>query len=284
MNIKKFSFIVFCFHPSSLLLSLADEWRNSTRSVSSTGETSTQYSRTNSTGETSTHHLRREAPPSSKIRNGEKAGKDEFPYIVAIGHQNNSIIYSAGVIVGPKWILTAEHVIRQGMADRKHQITLNYGNRVSDIENGTKYQVSEYFCPKDYGGDIGLMKLKEAIPLNQEPHKFQKINMIGSNHKLSQEINMTVVGWGYINISKEYPVEYAIGAEASNLMKVDIQLRPDNECRSYSRFSAPKHFCTTGEERGTCKGDSGGPVVIKNGNSSGDTLIGLVSGGSGYCE
>ncbi|XP_074603956.1 hypodermin-A-like [Brevipalpus obovatus] len=272
MNFRKSILIVFCFRLSSSLYSHDDEHKNSSKSVNSTDENSVQ-------------HPKKDPPTGSKIRNGVKAKKDEFPYIVAISHSNNpNQIYGAGTIVGPEWILTADHVLRIGLKEGMHYVTPKYDNKVSEVEKGKKYQVLEYFCPKDTRADIGLMKLKETLPLNQEPYKFEKIHMIESNRKLDPHKNITVVGWGYLGYNTSRGDTLPEPTDASDLMTTDVQLRPDSECSSYSHFLDSKHFCVTGTSRGTCRGDSGGPVVIKNGSNPGDMLIGVVSGGSRYCN
>lgn len=263
--------IVFYFL-SSFFHSQADDGDYSNKSVNPTQEGSSQ-------------HSKKEPPIGSKIRNGVKAGKDEFPYIVAVSHSNNpNEIYSAGVIIDSKWILTAEHVMRQGRTRGQHYITPNYDNKASGTGRRKRYAVVGYFCPKGREGDIGLMELRQEIPFNQDPFKFQKIQMIDSNRKLDPKRKITVAGWGFMNISFPLGPQYPEGASPSDLMKTDVQLRPDSDCSSHPYFNAPKLFCTTGQIQGTCNGDSGGPLVIKNGGNSGDILVGLVSGGGQYCK
>ncbi|XP_074604144.1 trypsin-like [Brevipalpus obovatus] len=227
--------------------------------------------------------------PSLRVVGGDLAGKDEFPYIVSISDTSDKkFVYAGGVIIAPQWILTAYHVVEYAVKKMKAHIlaTPKYNNRQSVIKFLKKYRGIEYYCPPEgdfVGGDIALVKLAEKIPLNRKPHVFKKIEMIKAGQQISPRQTLTVAGWGAYKMFKVvWPIGIPVPAEM--LMKADIKIRPDKECYKNFLFihSAPKKFCTLGSKKSSCKGDSGGPVVMRQGGK--EILVGIASASTALCE
>lgn len=217
-------------------------------------------------------------PISQRIIGGERAGQNEFRYIVAISDTLNREFNGAGAIIAPQWILTAWHVFDAATKKRGANmlVTPKYDNRASVNRHKKRYIASEYFCPRRGGffnGDLTLVKLREPIPLNRNPYRFDRIQMIEADRRLDLRRKVTIVGWGRDKLHSYVPSEF--------LLKVDVNVTPNRQCQY-----APGKFCTIGgkfgQTQGSCHGDSGGPVVIRNGNS--DILVGLVSGGADTCQ
>lgn len=232
-------------------------------------------------------------PKPSPIIDGEKAGKEEFPYIVSISDSKMLPEFglAGGVIVGSEWILTAYHVVRDIVGSGKAEIliTPKYGNERKDLENQTRkrYHGKEYFCPPDTGfhkNDLALVRLKESIPLNQEPYKFEKIQIIEADKRLDDKQRLTIAGWGAQKmIHIFWPVGFPVVSDY--LLKAEIEVRPDSVCYEnfWFLYSAPGKFCASSKGQDSCMGDSGGPVVLRNGKS-GDILVGIISSGSPLCK
>ncbi|XP_074604121.1 kallikrein-4-like [Brevipalpus obovatus] len=222
-------------------------------------------------------------PKPSTIYNGEIAGKYEFPYIVAISNVTlETYLYAAGVIINSKWIITAKHVARNGYLGDGIVVTPKYDNERTNLKEKLKYLVIDYFCPQhSVFADIALMKLKKELPLERGPTKFKKIRLIQANHRLHTNEIVTVAGWGFVNATKgPGPIS---GTVSNDLRKADIKVRPEGECAPYDRFSSPEKFCSSGDSKGVCYGDSGGPVVIRGESPSKDILVGIVTGGGKRC-
>lgn len=268
MDVTKLMVRVFCVHALLLMHHTIDGGLNK----------SVGWNLRNFTHEMEELKTTQTIPSGSYIIDGQKAGKEEFPYIVALSAEaEEEYIFGAGVIIEPQWVVTAHHLIESSYARYKSGLLVipKYDNRRSIMKKKKKYQVAKYFCSKDRDGDLALIKLREPIPLNQEPHRFDKIEMIEGDRKLNPKTQIIIIGWGLTE--SEHPAEH--------LMKVDAQVKPDGECSLYTLFHGPKHFCATdgsGGIKGSCRGDSGGPVIVRD--KSKDTLIGIVSGGSPDCR
>ncbi|KAH9409326.1 hypothetical protein TYRP_010329 [Tyrophagus putrescentiae] len=92
---------------------------------------------------------------------------------------------------------------------------------------------------------------------------------------------ITVQGWG----------QTSSGTTSEWLMRAKLRVNNFEQCRKVwatdgQPVLAGSMFCASGEQQSSCKGDSGGPVVISSPDDNGDgieKLVGVVSWGSRYC-
>jgi secreted trypsin-like serine protease len=95
----------------------------------------------------------------------------------------------------------------------------------------------------------------------------------------------TVVGWGNIDASKYYQ------AISNVLMEVSLNVVPNNKCslagwfslfyKSYDSLITENMLCAKAAEGGSCKGNSGRPLVIRGGGGDLDVQVGAVLLGIG---
>lgn len=168
-----------------------------------------------------------------------------------------------------KWIVTARHVVlnEERTKIENIEVTPKYNNEVEKILSTKlkRYRISKVFCtPADDDEDISLVKLSESIPLDKY---FEKIPI---HDKMNWSSGILIAGWGFMKKDKF--------AYAKTLQKGHLRhkSKPCPDCKVLEI----DHY----REGGACKGDSGGPAVIRNKGTSSDELIGIVSRGQVSCR
>jgi chymotrypsin len=133
----------------------------------------------------------------------------------------------------------------------------------------TEIKVHEDYDGEKIINDVGLIKLPEAVTLNDVikpvtlPSKADASNtFIGETARVS--------GWGLTN---------GYDDEISDVLNyVDVKVISNQECEEDFGSLLSSILCTSGDEyTGSCRGDSGGPLVID------DVQIGVVSFGTNLC-
>ncbi|PVU85438.1 hypothetical protein BB559_007024 [Furculomyces boomerangus] len=177
-----------------------------------------------------------------------------------------------GVLLSDEWVVTAAHCVHKSNLE---DIRVHYG---STFYESMKHEIAKTikihpdFSYSDFLNDIALIKVQNSIdPNDAKPIKIYK-NEISENQTLS------VVGWGITDPDSDY---------SKVLMETSEKTISKEKCKEiYSAFDGEyaKNVICTGDlnGKGSCYGDSGGPLFIKT--ESGDYLVGIVSNGSAKDE
>ncbi|CAI5784511.1 complement factor I [Podarcis lilfordi] len=214
-----------------------------------------------------------------RIVGGFTAGKDEFPWQVAIKDERTTV-NCGGVYIGGCWVLTAAHCVRENRA-HTYQVWTGMLNTV--VQEGiieafqvVKVIVHEKYNTKTYENDIALMEMKPkdtnsptCYPVDSSPvcvpwskYMFKgghqcKVSGWGLNEEFSRQFGLK---WGYIylmeNCSEIYGNRYFEGMECAGTHDGSVD---------------------------SCKGDSGGPLVCFDSNNVG-YVWGVVSWGENCGE
>ncbi|XP_066255147.1 transmembrane protease serine 9-like [Euwallacea similis] len=237
---------------------------------------------------------------NNRITNGEDAFLNEFPWMALLRYSSGNKLrfLCGGTIINKNYILTAGHCITNLGSKRLVSVRVGEYDLLNDIDcevvNKTRkcnppvqdVMVEEALFHPQYGkgslgNDIGLIRvstinlnatnaLPVCLPLGKERTKEYSAGFI--------------TGWGVTNTTT--------GATANILQKVRLPVADWNTCaRSYLEAESIKltqnQVCMGGlPGKDSCKGDSGGPMVVPTFNDYYEAIYvqqGIVSFGPRIC-
>nr|XP_039269682.1 A disintegrin and metalloproteinase with thrombospondin motifs gon-1-like isoform X5 [Styela clava] len=212
--------------------------------------------------------------PSSPIVGGTISEPNKWPWMVFIRLSGNT--QCGGCLISSEWILTAAHCLERHSVE-EIVIGSNY-NDGSDtnaiVRKLDRKCCHENFDRKSWENDICLVKLSSSVNFTKN---VESIDLPRSRSKMSDNSVCTVLGWGLNEHQKLLP-----GLHEANVAVINLQ-----QCREwYARDMVQipvTHFCAGNVSGGadTCAGDSGGPLIHKQGDKY--ILRGITSFGAKVC-
>ncbi|XP_039754063.1 CLIP domain-containing serine protease 14D-like [Pararge aegeria] len=224
-----------------------------------------------------------------RIAGGKETELDQFPWTVLLKMtfkrgNKMSVFNCGGSLISRRYVLTAGHcVFEQGAVLTGINVTLaeydkrtfprdckyDLGRKPKCIDNVLMFAEEVILHPQyddeQLHNDIALVRLQGYAPYTRfiRPICLPPINI--DNDDLSN-LPLAVAGWGrngkYVSPIKQSTV---------------VHLVPHDQCQEAYRYLSNSHLCAagrTGED--TCKGDSGGPLMMLFRESY--YVIGVVSG------
>jgi trypsin len=221
-------------------------------------------------------------PGGPTIVNGDPADEGEYPAQAFldfdIDGDGEREWYCGGTLVAPTKILTAAHCATDDFNNElpatavtvylgdnnRDEFTGAHAYGVSDVDVHSSYDF-DFPDPPTY--DVAMLTLSRLAP--QQP-----LRVVGSDEtaKWAPGVTSTIIGWG--------DTEY-FGPDSRVLLEAQVPLVSDEQCASdYGNdFDPETMVCAYDGEHDTCNGDSGGPLMVPDGQTL--VLAGITSWGEG---
>jgi len=267
--------------------------------------------------------------PPSNIIGGRKTFPGKYPYTGLVGFKDNDEIrwQCGGTLINRWYVVTAAHChtedspiysVRLGewrvQEDEKQDCNIQktfclpeVQDFIIDRENVFVHENYEKVVP--FRNDIALIKLPRAAELNDGvqlvclpiniPYTIRNLKVDNLRDGLTDKY-ATVVGWGYTSYDPYKGSNQGdfsrvgVAEEWQQQLQVPILTKENCTDKFKGRFTPDKTQICAGGELGkdSCKGDSGGPLYMKQVTYSGRPisddfepvyLMGIVSFGSKKC-
>jgi secreted trypsin-like serine protease len=230
------------------------------------------------------------AGPQPAIVGGVEAAPGEFPFMAAIFRRETSgelRQFCAGTIVNARWVLSAAHCYFDELGRQDvlaADLTVVVGRRRLSSDTGQALEVGEIvahpeFDPARFDSDLALLRLAAAIDLEGEgevavvdlPDAEEEATLAPPG-ALAQ-----ATGWGDTNNS---------GVTSDLLLKVGLPIVSAVSCRNFwgVRTISDNMICAgDSADEDTCRGDSGGPLLVRPTSARGFVQVGITSFGTSSC-
>ncbi|XP_054877304.1 serine protease 27-like [Poeciliopsis prolifica] len=229
------------------------------------------------------------AASRSRIIGGQDAQLGEWPWQVYFATADS---FCGGSLISNEWVLTAAHCITR---DDLNNTEVQLGDvQLDNSSNSTKVtrRLSKIICHPEYDSstfenDICLLKL--SAPVEFTPY-IQPICLASEKSTFYDGLTSWVTGFGVTEIPR-----VGTGSLPKILQEVEVPIVGNNRCKCYysemfmlqldfnPNLNLNNFICAGLKEGGkdSCRGDSGGPLMVQLQNSSQWVQAGVVSFGEG---
>eukprot|EP00794_Sanderia_malayensis_P000457 gene457-1099_t len=219
-----------------------------------------------------------------RIIGGRLAGAGAHPWIAMLWSQKYKKLFCGGSLIADQWVLTAAHCIpatRSDIGDIRVKFGKTNTKRVEpheQIKQVVKLYRHSNFNPSTFDSDVALLKLDSPVTITDYvipiclPYEDDDFKL------LKTDASVMLSGWGSKNLRQVEKQKFS-----RKLLEVEVPVADTIDCKR--KMTSPitgNMFCAGAEARGdTCKGDSGGPVTIRNAKTKRHVQVGIVSWGEG---
>lgn len=214
-----------------------------------------------------------------RVVNGWPAQKNEWPWIAQL--RQNGKQFCGGSLIDDRHILTAAHCVAHMSPQQVASLTIVLGDHAIREHGETQTFESKAsrvvrhkeFSQQTLHKDVAMVTLANPVPSSYSKTIRPVCLASGSDQYTGRK--GTVVGWGSL---------YENGPQPNELMELTMEIWDQQKCSTTYGAQAPggimPHMLCAGQKgQDSCSGDSGGPMVVGNGNTW--EQVGVVSWGIG---
>lgn len=222
--------------------------------------------------------------PVPRIIDGTNASTSDWNYIAALVYKNQDAYqgqFCGGSLIKDRYVLTAAHCV-EDLEKEGLDVIVGINNLNNSANEGSRVSVKSVFVHPYYNSstldnDVAVLELEQAVSSNTAV----PVTLAASDTRqaTADGTSLKVAGWGSTT------PEYGDHTTPSILQEVTVPLVNQTTCSQTMNgvedsMTAPS-FCagTTNEGFDSCRGDSGGPLIVENTG----VQLGLVSWGNTRC-
>ncbi|KAI3386228.1 hypothetical protein SNEBB_000635 [Seison nebaliae] len=217
-----------------------------------------------------------------RITNGVQTSAGRWPWIISLQMNNNHLC--GGSLIHERLVVTAAHCFGRSRNPKSYQVVtgaLNLRNRQIRRIPVAKLEIHQNFKRDRWSmaHDIALIKLSCAVPFTNSPKSERDLHPICISpvgKKFDRNICFAA-GWGALRMG---------GNSVPDLREVKLTIQDSqsvcaNVAGRRNTVNVNYQTCATASKRNedTCFGDSGGPLICRDGSKW--YLHGLTSFGEG---
>lgn len=203
--------------------------------------------------------------------NGENAKLGEIPYQVSLQEKNSNFHFCGGSVLNDNYVITAAHCVvgRSPSGLKVVAASINLQDPRATHEVAQVITHENYDASNSWINDIALLKVKTPFKRSET---LGHVPLPPKGHVVKANDVAVVSGWGRL---------WQGGPTTTQLQRVNIVIADQTYCRNkYVNLGYYVHntqVCAYDPrvEKGSCHGDSGGPLTV------GGKLVGLVSWANG---